>query len=150
MMDADACSNSLCIVLLFTHMCVTFAVGRGVDWAVQDVAQVRQWLDEDDILLPPCPVATEELLLCLHVDKSVRPQVTHPFGRCRHNIGQIHLLGVGHHRRVARGSMPSEEGLRHPCTRNRIEVEAQLHRFSTVLDVVNRVLEIQRSSWHQG
>ena len=68
---------------------------------------------QDDILLPPCPVATEELFLCLHVDKKRSyPQVTHPFGCCRDNIGHVHLLGVGHHRRVdgsRRGVCSDEE-----------------------------------------
>ena len=39
----------------------------------------------------------------------------------------------------------SAEGLHPPCTHNQTEVEAQLHRCSTVLDVVNHVLEIRRT-----
>ena len=109
---------------------------------------------QDDILLPHCPAATEDLLLCLHVDKSVHTQVTHPFGCCRNNTGHVHLLRAGHHRRVdgsrrcllPRGSTRSAEGLRHPCSRIQTEVEAQLRRFSTVLDAVNHVLEIRRTS----
>ena len=33
-----------------------------------------------------------------------------------------------------------------PCTNNQTEVEVQLHQFSTVLDVVNRVPGIRRTS----
>ena len=35
-----------CLCCVSSHLCATFASGRGVDWAVQDVAQLRQWLDE--------------------------------------------------------------------------------------------------------
>ena len=42
---------------------------------------------QDDILLPRCPVATEELL-CLRVDKIVHTQVTHPLGCCRNHVGR--------------------------------------------------------------
>ena len=42
--------------------------------------------------------------------------------------------------------MLSAEGLHHPCTHNQTDVEVQLHRFSTVLDVVNRVVGIRRTS----
>ena len=45
-----------------------------------------------------------------------------------------------------RGSTRSAEGFRHPCTRSRTEVEAQLRQFSTVLDVVNHVLGIRSTS----
>ena len=55
---------------------------------------------QDDILLPLYPVAIVELLLCLQEDKSVHTQVTHPYGCCCDNVGNVHLLGVGHHRRV--------------------------------------------------
>ena len=44
------------------------------------------------------------------------------------------------------GSTRFAEGLRHPCTRSRTEVEAHLRRFSNVLDVCNHVLGIQRTS----
>ena len=47
MMDDDDCSNSVLPLLLISHVFATFApMGRGVDWAAQDVAQLRQWLDE--------------------------------------------------------------------------------------------------------
>ena len=35
------------------------------------VAESASLVLQDDILLPPCPVAIVELLLCLHVDKNV-------------------------------------------------------------------------------
>ena len=41
----------------------------------------------------------------------------------------------------------SVESLHLPCTHNQTEVEVQLHRFLTVLDVVNRVLEIRHTSY---
>ena len=115
---------------------------------------------QDDILLPPCPVATEELFLCLHVDKKAFiPQVTQPFGCCRHNRGMSMFLESGTivawmapeevsaptKKHAIRREPPSPMYPRHPCTRSRIEVEAQLRRFSTVLDVVNRVVEIRRT-----
>ena len=32
---------------MISHVFATFApMGRGVDWAAQDVAQLRQWLDD--------------------------------------------------------------------------------------------------------
>ena len=43
--------------------------------------------------------------------------------------------------------MQSVEGLRPPCSRNQTEVVAQLSQFSTVPDVVNRVLEIRVTSY---
>ena len=47
---------------------------------------------------------------------------------------------------LPQGSTRSAESLHHPCTRNQTEVEVQLYLFSTVLDVVNRVLGIRRTS----
>ena len=58
--------------------------------------------------------STEELLLCLRVDKAFIPQVTHPLGCCCDNVGHVHLLGVRHHRRVdgSRRGVCSHEGTR--------------------------------------
>ena len=110
---------------------------------------------QDDILLQPCPVATEELLLCLHVDKK------RSYSRSRTLLAvtattegmSIFLESAPSSRGwlqkrclLRRGSTRSAEGLRHPRTRSRTEVEAQLRRFSTVLDVVNHVLGIRRTS----
>ena len=47
---------------------------------------------------------------------------------------------------VPRGSTLSVEGLHLPCTHNQTEVEVQLHRFLTVLDVVNQ--SCHRDSTH--
>ena len=39
--------SSFWLLLLISHVFTTFApTGRGVDWAAQDVAQLRQWLEE--------------------------------------------------------------------------------------------------------
>ena len=47
---------------------------------------------------------------------------------------------------LPRGSTRSAESLRHPCTCRRTEVEPQLRRFTTVLDVVSHVLGIRCTS----
>ena len=86
--------------------------------------------------------------------KAFMPQVTYPFGCRRNNIGQCPSSWtrapssrgwLQKRRLLPRRTTRSAEGLRHPCTRSRTEVAAQLGRFSTVLDVVNRVLGIQRT-----
>ena len=95
------------------------------------------------MFLPLCPVATEELLLCLHVDKSVHTPGHAPiwllpqqhracpsfWSRAPSSRGWLQRRCL-----LPRGSTQSAEGLRHPCTRSQTEVEAQLCRFSTVLD----------------
>ena len=94
---------------------------------------------------------TPSLSLCR---QAFTPQVTYPLGCCCDNAGHVHLLGLLHHRRVdgsrrcfcSHKSTLSAEVLHHPSTRNQTEVEVQLHLFSTVLDVVNRVLGIRRTS----
>ena len=80
------------------------------------------------------------------------PQVTYPLGCSGNHVGHVHLLGIWHHRRVdgsRRGVCSNEEtaeGLRLPCCRNQTEGGTPPRRFSTVLDVVNRVLETRRTS----
>ena len=109
---------------------------------------------QDGILLPPCPVATEELLLCLHVDKSVHTPGHAPIWllpqqhACRSSWSRPPSSRGWFQKRclLQRESTRSAEGLRHPSTRSRTEVEAQLRRFPTVLDVVNRVLGIDSES----
>ena len=75
----------------------------------------------------------------------------HPFGCCCDNVGHVHLLGVQHHRRVdgsRRGVCSQKEArylqrayISHVPT-IKLKLRYQLHRFSTVLDVVNCVLVI--------
>ena len=108
------------------------------------VAESASLVQQDDILLPLCPVAIVELILCLHVDKSVHipghaptwllsrqhgacPSSWSPVPSSRGWLQKTYLF--------PQGSTLSEEGLHLPCTHNQTEVEVQLHRFSTVLDV---------------
>ena len=106
---------------------------------------------QDDILLPLCPVATEELLLCLHVDKSVHAASHAPIWllpqqhkACSSSWSWAPSSRGWLQKRclLPRRSTRSAEGLRHPCTHSQTEVEAQLRRFSTV----DHVLEIRRTS----
>ena len=47
----DDCSSSFRFLLLIAHVLeLLHTVGRGVDWTVRDVAQLRQWLVEDQKL----------------------------------------------------------------------------------------------------
>ena len=120
------------------------------------VAESASLVLQDDILSPLCPVAIIELLLCLHVDKSVQTPGHAPnwlFVRqrraCPSSWSPVPPSRGWLQRRCLfpRGSTLSIEGLHLPCTHNQTEVEVQLHRFSTVLDEVNRVLEIRHTSY---
>ena len=92
------------------------------------VAESASLVLQDDILLP---------LLC---GQAVAATMWH-----------VHLLGV---RTIVAWMAPEAPTRKHaicrgppfPCTRNQTEVEVRLHLFPTVLDVVNRVLGIRRTS----
>ena len=119
------------------------------------VAESASLVLQDDILLPLCPVAIVELLHCLHVDKSVHTLVTQTLGCCCDNAGHVHLLGVRHHRRVdgsRRGVCSHKEArylqrasISHVPT-IKLKLRYNCTDFSTVLDVVNRVLGIRHTS----
>ena len=106
------------------------------------VVEFANFVLQDDILLPLCPVATEELLLCLLADKSVHTQVTHPLGCCRNNIGPGTIVAwmapeeVSALTRKTRNLPRASISL--PFTRGQTEVEARLRRFSSVLDASPR------------
>ena len=118
------------------------------------VAESASLVHQDDILLPLCPVAIVEVLHCLRVDKSVHTPGHAPtwlllrqHRACPFSWSPVPSSRGWLQKRCLfpRGSTLSVEGLHLPCTHNQTEVEAQLHRFVTVLDVVNRVLEIRRA-----
>ena len=89
------------------------------------VVEFASLVIQDDFLLPLCPVATEELRLCLHVDKSVHTPGHAPtwllprqrrapssWSRSPSSRGWLQKRCL-----LPRGSMRSAESLRHPCTR---------------------------------
>ena len=119
------------------------------------VAEFANLVSQDDILLPLCPVATEELLLCLRVNKSVHIPghapiwlLPPPHRACTSPWSPAPSSRVWLQKRclLPQGNTQSAEGLHLPCTRGQPEAEAQLRRFSTVLDAANHVLEIRRTS----
>ena len=91
--------------------------------------------------------------------KAFIQQVTHPLGCSGKPRGHVHPLGIWHHRRVygSRRGVCSNEATRNlqsssifHVAASQSEVGAPLRRFSTVLDVVIRVLEIRRTSCTHG
>ena len=84
-----------------------------------------------------CPVATEDLLLCLRVDKRLHTPGHAPILAVPAIAwGHVHLLGIWHHRRVCWLRKRSHEETRDlqrasdlPRGRNKNEVVAQLRRL---------------------
>ena len=101
---------------------------------------------QDDILLPLCPAATEELLLCLRVDTSVHTPGQAPtwlFQPPRRacpsswSLAPLSRVWLQQRCRFPRGNTQSAEGLRPRCNRSQTEVEAPLRRFLPVLEVAS-------------
>ena len=105
------------------------------------VSEFASLILQDDILLPLCPVATEE-----PSSSPCRQKRSHPRSRTHLAVAETTwcmsiflesgtiVAWMAPKEVSARGSTQSAEGLRHPCSRSQTEVEVQLHRFSTVLD----------------
>ena len=123
--------------------------------SVTFVAESASPVLQDDILLPLCPEAIVELLLLspCRQKRSYSRSRTHLWlrqrGACPSSWSPAPSSRGWLQKRClfTQGSMPSVEGLHLPCTYNQTEVEVQLHRFSTVVDVVNRVLWIRHTSY---
>ena len=117
------------------------------------VAEFAGLVPHHDIILQLCPVAVEELLLCLHVDKkrSYTKSRTHLAVPANH-VGHVHSWGTLSRRWlvVTTRKLQSVEGVCLPCSRSQTEVVAPLRRFSTDLDVENHIIGILRIFFTKG